>query len=232
MIPSGVYRPLYREDSLARTVPVRDFYMDAAPATNGEFLEFVESNPQWKRSKVRRLFADSTYLEHWKSDAVPGSSAPDDAPVVNVSWFAAKAFAAWKGKRLPTIAEWEYAAGASDSAAYGYDDPKFVRKILEWYALPNPAVFPPVRRSRPNYFGLYDCHTLIWEWTSDFNTVLVTGDTRGDTGLERDLFCGAGSLRSSDFRDYAAFMRFGLRASLQARYTVRNLGFRCAKDAG
>ena len=59
---------------------------------------------------------------------------------------------------------------------------------------------------------------------------LVTGDARGDTGLERQLFCGAGSLGASDRGNYAAFMRFGFRSSLRAGYTVHNLGFRCAKD--
>ncbi len=75
-----------------------------------------------------------------------------------------------------------------------------------------------------------DLHGLVWEWTSDFNSALVTGDARGDTGLERQLFCGAGSLGASDRANYAAFMRFGFRSSLRAGYTVHNLGFRCAKD--
>ena len=75
-----------------------------------------------------------------------------------------------------------------------------------------------------------DLHGLVWEWTSDFNSALVTGDARGDTGLERQLFCGAGSLGASDLGNYAGFMRFGFRSSLRAGYTVHNLGFRCAKD--
>ena len=53
---------------------------------------------------------------------------------------------------------------------------------------------------------------------------------QGDTGLERQLFCGAGSLGASDRANYPAFMRFGFRSSLRAGYTVHNLGFRCAKN--
>ena len=82
-----------------------------------------------------------------------------------------------------------------------------------------------------NVHGLYNLHGLVWEWTSDFNSALITGDARGDTGIERSLFCGAGSMGASDRSNYPAFMRFGLRSSLKAAYTVHNLGFRCAQDA-
>ena len=59
---------------------------------------------------------------------------------------------------------------------------------------------------------------------------LVSGESRADASLERGLFCGAGASGASDFADYAAFMRFGYRASLQARYTTAQLGFRSAYD--
>jgi sulfatase modifying factor 1 len=75
-----------------------------------------------------------------------------------------------------------------------------------------------------------DLHGLIWEWTSDFNSAIVTGDARGDTGIERQLFCGSGSLGAGDRNAFPAFMRFGFRSSLKASYTVHNLGFRCARD--
>ena len=75
-------------------------------------------------------------------------------------------------------------------------------------------------------------HGSVWEWVSDFNTALVTGESRQDAGLERDLFCGAGSLAASEQqrRNYAAFIRFAFRGSLQGNYSVNNLGFRCARD--
>jgi formylglycine-generating enzyme required for sulfatase activity len=52
------------------------------------------------------------------------------APVTNVSWFAAKAYASWKGKRLPTVAEWEYAAAASVDKPDGASDPEFLALIV------------------------------------------------------------------------------------------------------
>jgi formylglycine-generating enzyme required for sulfatase activity len=59
---------------------------------------------------------------------------------------------------------------------------------------------------------------------------MVTGESRADTGLERDLFCGAGALGAADTSDYAAFMRAALRSSLKANNTTTSLGFRCARD--
>jgi len=74
-------------------------------------------------------------------------------------------------------------------------------------------------------------HGLVWEWVLDFNTQMVTGDSRADNaGLERGLFCGAGAQGARNVENYASFMRFGFRSSLEARYCVHNLGFRCAKD--
>ena len=60
---------------------------------------------------------------------------------------------------------------------------------------------------------------------------MTTGESRADTGLERNLFCGAGAAGARDLTDYPAFMRIGLRSSLRANYAVPNLGFRCARDA-
>ena len=78
--------------------------------------------------------------------------------------------------------------------------------------------------------GVRDLVTLVWEWVDDFNTALVTGESRADTGLERTLFCGAGAAGARDLENYPAFMRAGMRSSLRASYVVPNLGFRCAQN--
>ena len=59
---------------------------------------------------------------------------------------------------------------------------------------------------------------------------MITGESRADSGLERDLFCGAGAVGAKETTDYAAFMRQALRASLKANNTTTSLGFRCARD--
>ena len=226
-IPEAVYRPLFRGEKDAKEVPVAAFQLDVRPVTNGEFLAFVRENPKWQRSQVKRLFADEKYLAHWLGDLDLGNARAEQ-PVTNVSWFAAKAFAASRGKRLPTTAEWEVAAGAGFTARDGAKEAEFQQAVALWYGTPSPAVLPDAG-GRANIFGVRDLHGLVWEWTSDFNSAMVTGDARGDSGLERQLFCGAGSVGAKDTGNFAAFMRFGFRSSLRAGYTVHNLGFRCAK---
>jgi len=232
LIPAGVYRPLFRGPDDLREVPVAAFFLDLAPVTNGDFLEFVRANPRWRRSQVKRLFADENYLRHWAGDLDLGPEPESVArqPVTRVSWFAAKAFAAWRGGRLPTTAEWELVAAAGFTTLSGRDEPEFIVALTRWYSHPAPPVLPPVKSGRANVHGVHDLHGLIWEWTSDYNSSLVTGDARGDTGIERQLFCGAGSQGASDRANFPAFMRAGFRSSLKAAYTVHNLGFRCARD--
>ena len=176
---------------------------------------------------MRRLFADRNYLALWRDDSTPPAEGLN-APVTHVSWFAARAYARSIDRRLPTQAEWEYVAGASETAFDGRSEPGFNQRILDWYARP-PTKLPPVAGSGfRNVYGVFDLHGSIWEWVDDFNSALVSGESRGDSGLERSLFCGSGSLGSADPSDYAAFMRFAFRSSLAAAYTVQSLGFRCA----
>ena len=229
LIPSGRYAPLFRAETDPKQIEIPAFLLDAAPVTNGDFLEFLRANPKWQRSQVKRLFADRDYLKLWSSDLDP-APCPTNAPVVFVSWFAAKAYAQWKGKRLPTTAEWEFAANASPLRPDGENDPAFMNSLRQWYATPAPPSLPLVRQQPANFYGLHDMHGLIWEWVADFSTAMVTGDARGDTGLDRQLFCGSGSEGSKDRDNFPAYMRYGFRSSLKANYTVHNLGFRCAKS--
>lgn len=229
LIPAGSYKPFFSDSNNTKVV-VKSFYVDQYPVTNEEFLEYVIKNPRWRKSKAKRIFADSNYLSHWKSDLELGGNVNPKSPVTNISWFAAKAYAASVGKRLPTVAEWEYIGRASATKADGIKDSEYKNTILRWYSSPNAKGLQPVGKSKPNYYHVYDLHGLIWEWALDFNTALVTGESRGNANLDRNLFCGSGAVGSSDFSDYAAFMRYGFRSSLQASYAIHNLGFRCVKE--
>jgi sulfatase modifying factor 1 len=230
VIPAGIYRPVIRGQEDPAEVAVAPFRLDVRPVTNGEFLAFVRANPKWRRSALTPLFADQGYLGHWAGDLELGSAAPAGAPVVRVSWFAAQAFAAWQGKRLPSTAEWERAAAAGFETEDGRSEPAYRDAALGWFSQPTPATFPAAGLGRPNRHGVRDLMTLVWEWVDDFNTAMVTGESRADTGLERNLFCGAGAAGASDLENYPAFMRAGMRSSLRASYVVPNLGFRCARD--
>lgn len=229
-IPAGAYVPLSRSVLDAAEVEVPAFRLDVRPVTNAEFLAFVTANPKWRRSRVSPLFADKSYLRHWADDLEPGAAAPADAPVVHVSWFVARAYARWVGKRLPTTAEWERAAAAGYTTADARNEPAFTNDLYAWLARPVPAILPSVESARLNFHGVRGLHGLVWEWVDDFSTAMVTGESRADSGLDRDLFCGAGAVGAKDTSDYAAFMRQALRSSLKGNNTTTSLGFRCAED--
>ena len=224
LIPAGIYVPFSLGPNDAKQEPVAAFLLDDYPVTNEEFLGFLRVNPKWRRSQVSRLFADSSYLKNWNGDLDPGSSAPADSPVVHVSWFAARAYAHWAGKRLPTTAEWELAASAGYTRPDGNNDPEFKRNLYEWFAHPVPDILPAVTTSHVNYYGVHGLHGLVWEWVDDFNSALISS-------LDPNLLCAAGAADVKDTGDYAAFMRRALRSSLQANNTTSALGFRCARDA-
>lgn len=237
-VPAGSYRPLYTPPRAARVSdanrvpprrPVAAFAIDVRPVTNAQFLAFVERDPRWRRSRVKPLFADAGYLSHWRGDLDPGPDAPPDSPVVDVSWFAARAYLEALGKDLPTVDQWEYVAAASDRVRDASRDPAFLRTLLDWYGRPTPRPLPAVTTGRPNVYGVADLHGLIWEWTLDFNGSLVTGESRDDASLDHGLYCGGAAVGASNFADYAAFMRYAFRSSLEGRYTVANLGFRGVK---
>ena len=229
-IPNAYYALPFREPNDPKQVVVSEFLLDARPVTNGEFLEFVRANSNWRKSQVKRIFADENYLLDWAGDLEVGSKVDLNAPVTRISWFAARAYARWIGKRLPTTAEWELAGLADETVPNASENPAFRASLQQLYLSPTPERLRAVGGQTPNCYGVYDMHGLVWEWVADFSSAMVTGDARGDTGLDRLLFCGGGGLGSKDQTDFPTFMRFAFRSSLKASYTVPNLGFRCAKD--
>lgn len=227
LIEGGTFVPLYGSDSAEAVISA--FYLDTYPVTNEEFRQFVIKYPKWKRSQVKRLFANHNYLNRWENDTTLGSQAPKDAPVTTVSWYAAKDYCACLGKRLPTMDEWEFVAMASETKANAQTDSIFNQRIVRGYEIPK-TYLKPVGSTYKNFWGVYDMHGLVWEWTSDFNSVLISGESRQDKSTDRDLFCGSASVNATNLMDYAAFMRYAFRGSVKANYSILNLGFRCAKD--
>jgi sulfatase modifying factor 1 len=226
VVGPGSYMPLDAPDPEAAAIPVAAFRLDVTPVTNAQFLQFVGRDPSWRRDRVKRLFADERYLAHWASPDDLGAALPD-APVTHVSWFAAEAYCASRGARLPTTAEWEVAAAADESRRDATDDPEFRSRVLDWYA--KPAGPPrPVGLGPANAWGVRDLHGLVWEWVADFQSVLGAADARDDQKADRLRICGTSGLAGGEKKDYAAFMRLAFRASLTGRSTTSALGFRCA----
>ncbi len=226
-VTGGTFIPLYGADSSG--VYVTDFLLDTYPITNQQYLFFVKKHPKWKKSKVIKLFADGNYLYKWKHDTILGKNVNPQGAATTISWYAAKDYCACQGKRLPTMDEWEYAAMASKTKANAQQDSIFNRMIIESYELPK-TYRNKIGSTYQNYWGIWDMHGLVWEWTSDFNSVLISGESRQDVDTERNLFCGSASINASNLMDYAAFMRYAFRGSIKANYNIQTLGFRCAKS--
>ena len=231
-VPAGPYTPFQRVRTVSADAPaaakpatVAAFSLDAEPVTNGEFLAFVINHPEWRKSRVKALFADSRYLRRWSSDLELPDAAAVDEPVTDISWFAAQAFCKARGLRLPTTEQWEYAladAGRGEAAVRA--------RSLDWFAEPNGARPRPIGGSA-NGYGVRDMVGLVWEWTYDFNAYATTAELRDPNGKDSAAFCGGAAAGVSDPTDYPAFNRYAMRASLKAHYTAENLGFRCAGGA-
>lgn len=232
VVGPGTWRSLYApgktEDSA--DVEVGAFRLDRHPVTNADFLSFVVKSPRWRKGAAPGLFVDERYLEHWQGALRPGEDAPAKAPVIHVSWFAAKAYCESLGKRLPKEAEWELAASAGETTFEGKSEPGFNERILSWYASPTPKRMPDVGGRAANAWGVSDMHGLVWEWVLDYSSSFAPGDSRKADDDEPSRICGAGAVSATEKSDYAAFMRTAFRSSLEGRYTNGNLGFRCAKD--
>jgi formylglycine-generating enzyme len=225
-IPGGTYTPLFVNGE--PEVRVAAFALDRYPVTRGEYLAFVRANAAWRRDQASRGLAGSGYLASWPAPLSAGSVRDGQRPVTEISWFAARAYCGWRGKRLPSTDEWEYAARASETTRDASRDPAFVARLLALYTRPRAdAVVGSTFRS---VYGVWDLHGLVWEWTADYNSLLVSDDSRATGGRDHQLYCAAGVIGATDVNNYPAFLRYGLRSGLDGRTTTRALGFRCAQD--
>jgi sulfatase modifying factor 1 len=230
-IPAGRFESVLPASEETKQVAVSAFGLDVTPVTNAQFARFVQTNPEWQRDRVARVFADEQYLQHWRSNTQPAADSSNQ-PVVHVSWFAASAYCESRGARLATWHEWEYVAAASDSRRDARDDPQWRQQILAWYSRSGRGELPHVGRSPANIYGLRDIHGMVWEWIEDLPSMLVANDSREQGDPNEMKFCGAGAITMEQKENYAMLMRIAMLSSMKASYASATMGFRCATDGG
>ena len=147
----------YGWDKAGRKVELRGFAIDTTPVTNAQFAAFLRDSGYVP--KVREGF-----LKHWKAGKVPDGLA--DHPVVYVSLDDARAYAKWAGKRLPTEAEWQYAAAGEDGRRWPWGR-RFVPSRVNATGGTVPVGSFAADASP---FGLHDLCGHVWQWTDDTYT--------------------------------------------------------------
>lgn len=251
-------------------VALSEFALSATTVTNAQFQQFVDETgyrSTAERDGVSAVFyaafqgARDDILHqvpgvpwwlavrgaNWRHPNGPGSSLRglDDHPVVHVSWYDARAFCEWAGGRLPTEAEWEYAARSGleeNRFAWGND----LTPGGEWKCNIWQGAFPqhnsaadgylttaPVETYEPNGYGLWQMAGNIWEWCQDwfdphYYQYSEIRDPQGPESGERRVMRG-GSYLCHD--SYCNRYRVSARNSNTPDSTSGNVGFRCVIEA-
>jgi len=158
-----------------------------------------------------KLFIGATGRSNFLTDEFIAANAyGDDAPVVAVSWEQAQAFIAWLNRkegghhyRLPSEAEWEYAARAGSSTAWSF---KGRYSDFAWYGSNSDDHPHAVGQKKPNPWGLYDMHGNVWEWVGDwyaddfYQHSEITSPSRSSSGTMRAVRGGGWNSPNEDLR--------------------------------
>ena len=226
---------LFDDEIPKHTVTVSGFYLDRNLVTNAEFKAFVDANPQWQRERIGSMFHDGHYLEHWHNDQIPSGKAMH--PVVNVSWYAAVAYCQWREKRLPTEAEWEFAARGGLDGPFPWGAPG-VDQHRANYSGSGLGTTTPVGSYPANGYGLFDMAGNAWEFLADgwqrYGPAPQVNPVAGGERFERgESFLRVKSrrvIRGGSWGGASVNLWIGYRDSHPPDGARDFVGFRCAKS--
>ena len=251
LIPAGEFQmgsndpEADKDEQPVHTVYVDAFYMDQHEVTNSEYQQFVLANPRWQKNRIDERFdVLRNHLRDWNGNDYPAGKSKH--PVQGVSWYAAMACAVWLGKRLPTEAEWEYAArGGLSGKKYPWGDVIDPRKAN--YG-DNVGSTTPVGKYPPNGYGLYDMVGNVQEWCldqydSDFYSRSPLNNPLSGTNSIDWLINNFTNVKSNEFdrTTYRVFrgsswfrvpatLRVANRVGSTPAIAMTELGFRCVRD--
>ncbi len=149
-IPGGQYPMGVNSEFKAHAVTIKSFYLGKFEVTNEEYARFLKANPDVEKPP------------YWTDEMF---NKPKQ-PVVGVTWNEAKKYCDWAGLRLPTEAEWEWAARAGSRSAFINGDYESDLDKVAWFG-GNANGLQPVGTKAANKFGLYDIIGNVWEWMED-----------------------------------------------------------------
>jgi sulfatase modifying factor 1 len=194
-------------------VRVDGFLMNPHEVTNAEYAEFCRTT-------------DRDLPEFWGIDELRSGPDHPNHPVIGVTWHDAQAFCEWRGMRLPSEAEWEYAArGGLDDKKWPWGDE--INPDKANYSPSDGLV--PVGTYSPNAFGLHDMAGNAAEWVADWYdpSYYLESPTENPTGPEKSKYK---SVRSGGWHSGPYCTRVYRRLGLLAHWVDINVGFRCAGD--
>jgi len=157
-------------ESPEHKVSVDAFWLGQTEVTNEQYRRFIDaggydergfwSEDGWRWASNNKVHGPELWDEL-------GLNEPE-RPVVGVSWYEAEAYCRWAGGRLPTEAEWEYAArGGPVGSGFVYSGSSNLDEVA-WYADNSEGQIQLVRQKNPNELGLYDMSGNVWEWVADW----------------------------------------------------------------
>jgi formylglycine-generating enzyme required for sulfatase activity len=223
-------RERFEDEAPPHAVTLDSFWVDKTEVTNTQFAAFLNERGNQKEGGATWMdLNDETSLIENAGGAYRPKSGYDSHPVIEVSWYGAAAYCEWVGGRLPTEAEWEYAARGQQGDTYPWGDDAPTCDLAQFEACSGTTL--PVG-SFPNAAsrgGVQDMAGNVWEWVDDWydgyaSTTAQTDPTGRETGDKRVL-------RGGSWDWYAYNVRSANRFSSQPERTHHDVGFRCVSAA-